>query len=1011
MSIELVDKIDQAQKSNKRYRKVGGLNDLFLHDDDASISSHSTLGDEYVGLELEAIMEKKEKRRFFKIMLIVICLGIVIAVAVVFHRRGENSRSNLKGNNGNSSDDRSQTHDDDKRIKTSGSHQSNQDQNGDDNDNMDESTMSPTDPFKTIIWPTAAPLPKFGVCKPIFHFGNQSNRIHHLTDLVIVPEDNDEDDRWEYTVSSMDIDEHASIIAIGLSDYSRDTDYEFGMVRVFAFSCVTKLYQQLGQDLLGEKEGEQFGYAVSSSKDGKVMAVSAPQKDYDGGHGFVDVFFLDENVWSKIGQRIEELDFEDDYYGLGAAIDLSDDGKTLALVGVKNETCYLTLVMEFDSNSDKWVLKGKNLPLSFTSDNEMFEFNPYVSLNDAGDELNIVLPDEGLMKYHFEFEKNIWIETKDINAPVFEDINGVQTWINDVEFDESGDILSSAAYRYATNASGAVQELRVFDFSSDPFRVVYNKTVDLVEIGLDTDVSDDGQVVAVVLSQYDSDDNSYWEYDNVGAMAIISKNENGIWKVLGAGTDSEYMGVPGGKVFLSGDGSLAAVGSDTKIAIYAISLNHFISNETTTTDGHDAPDITVLINSTVETLPNASSGSFFQVCAPFPDGKAGHVSDIDSLPKLEDQHTLSISLSGNGSFIAVGIDSWESEDRGMVRVFAWNCNLNMYSLWGQDLFGEKKYDGFGQSVDLSQDGKTLVVGANQPEPGNAGYVDIYIFGTNGLWNLEKRFNEVNSEVQDVGREVRISADGSTVAIHGSIVDKEDGKFTELSSYIRIKEKKSNEWVNKGDVLMGSIPYDEFGSHVKLSFSANGKTLGVTGSYNTFMAKMYTFDSTKSNWTESIIPPIKRVHGDYDSFDEDCEEYFDGSDISLSDDGLSVAIAGLHWGTSSPFVRVLKLESGKNWTMSHDPIDYDDEDYTASSIEMSGDAKTIVVGINSHCDDKVEQGVMLVSQADSSDNGWKRLGEVEGRDDKDFLGSRVSISSDGRLAAASSRRGYISLFLV
>jgi hypothetical protein len=67
MSIELVDKIDQAQKSSKRYKKVGGLNDLFLHDDEASVSSHTTLGDEYVGLELEAIIETKQKRRFVKL--------------------------------------------------------------------------------------------------------------------------------------------------------------------------------------------------------------------------------------------------------------------------------------------------------------------------------------------------------------------------------------------------------------------------------------------------------------------------------------------------------------------------------------------------------------------------------------------------------------------------------------------------------------------------------------------------------------------------------------------------------------------------------------------------------------------------------------------------------------------------------------------------------------------------------------------------------------------------------
>ena len=50
-----------------------------------------------------------------------------------------------------------------------------------------------------------------------------------------------------------------------------------------------------------------------------------------------------------------------------------------------------------------------------------------------------------------------------------------------------------------------------------------------------------------------------------------------------------------------------------------------------------------------------------------------------------------------------------------------------------------------------------------------------------------------------------------------------------------------------------------------------------------MAKIYTFHAKKSNSTEAIIPLINEV----DDFDIYCDEYFDGSDIALSDDGQSV----------------------------------------------------------------------------------------------------------------------------
>jgi hypothetical protein len=64
MSIELVDKIDQA-RSGRRYKKVGRLNDLFLHDEEGSVSSRASEASDYVGLELETVMEKQQTKKKF----------------------------------------------------------------------------------------------------------------------------------------------------------------------------------------------------------------------------------------------------------------------------------------------------------------------------------------------------------------------------------------------------------------------------------------------------------------------------------------------------------------------------------------------------------------------------------------------------------------------------------------------------------------------------------------------------------------------------------------------------------------------------------------------------------------------------------------------------------------------------------------------------------------------------------------------------------------------------------
>jgi hypothetical protein len=107
--------------------------------------------------------------------------------------------------------------------------------------------------------------------------------------------------------------------------------------------------------------------------------------------------------------------------------------------------------------------------------------------------------------------------------------------------------------------------------------------------------------------------------------------------------------------------------------------------------------------------------------------------------------------------------------------------------------------------------------------------------------------------------------------------------------------------------------------------------------------------------------------------------------------------------------VLKAGAGGNWTLSHDP-DYDG-DYTANSIGISGIVHVLAFGINGHADDKVEQCAMFVSQANAPAAGWTSLGKIDGRAMTDWLSSQVSMSNNGRLAAASSRKGYVSFFKV
>ena len=104
------------------------------------------------------------------------------------------------------------------------------------------------------------------------------------------------------------------------------------------------------------------------------------------------------------------------------------------------------------------------------------------------------------------------------------------------------------------------------------------------------------------------------------------------------------------------------------------------------------------------------------ICPPFPHATvdAMHAGDlILDLPGIYRQ-SLSIASSHDASIVAVGIPLLDSDERGMVRVYAWSCQHSNFLLIGQDLFGSSNFDGYGVSVDNSSDGMVLCVGQRTP---------------------------------------------------------------------------------------------------------------------------------------------------------------------------------------------------------------------------------------------------------------------------------------------------------
>jgi WD40 repeat protein len=101
-----------------------------------------------------------------------------------------------------------------------------------------------------------------------------------------------------------------------------------GNARVFGLNDQNQ-WDQMGSTLVGDAAYDYFGSSVALSSNGLTLAVGA--NGYDGAAGsatgLVRVFQFDNNDWQQVGQDLEGM-AADDYFGSSVAI--SADGTTVA---------------------------------------------------------------------------------------------------------------------------------------------------------------------------------------------------------------------------------------------------------------------------------------------------------------------------------------------------------------------------------------------------------------------------------------------------------------------------------------------------------------------------------------------------------------------------------------------------------------------------------------------------------------------------------------------------------
>ena len=346
--------------------------------------------------------------------------------------------------------------------------------------------------------------------------------------------------------------------------------------------------------------------------------------------------------------------------------------------------------------------------------------------------------------------------------------------------------------------------------------------------GAAVSLSANGSIVAIGATG--NDDNG----DNAGHVRVYAYN--GIsWEQLGADIDGEATGdYSGGAVSLSDDGSIVAIGAigndgnngydDGHVRVYEyngtswIQLGLDIDSE----ESVDRNGFAVSLSADGKTV--ATSAIYNEGSGPY----SGHVriytydgtlwrqlgTDIDG-EESGDESGSSVSLSANGSVVAIG--SKRNDDNGSyaghVRIYTYDGTL--WRQLGTDIDGEESGDESGSSVSLSADGSVVAIGAylNDGNGSNAGHVRIYRYdGTS--W--EQLGIDIDGETagSQSGGSVSLSADGTKVAI-GAISN--DGNGTD-AGHVRVYSLKDITAPSvSSTTLMEEIEGEEISSNTTYSF--------------------------------------------------------------------------------------------------------------------------------------------------------------------------------------------------
>jgi hypothetical protein len=363
-----------------------------------------------------------------------------------------------------------------------------------------------------------------------------------------------------------------------------------------------------------------------------------------------------------------------------------------------------------------------------------------------------------------------------------------------------------------------------------------------------------------------------------------------------------------------------------------------------------------------------------------------------------DQVTFSIMTDGTTTFALGQLSTYGQGTGTFSPPTYWANFLTEAKLEASDA---QLSDWFGNSVSISDDGNTIVIGAYQEDDTATGAGSAYIYTRSGTtWTQIQKIQASDAENSDeFGTSVKISGDGNTMIIGA---DKEDTNGNWAGSAY-IFTKSGSTWSEQDKIQPTDSTTEQFfGKSVSISDDGNTAIIGAPGQ-STGPAAAYIFTRSGTTWSQEakISSPV-----------DPTASYFGGS-VDISDDGNTAIIgysledttAGVDAGAAYIYTR-----SGSTWSQEAklESDDAEASDMFGVAVSISGDGNTVVVGATGEdtaWDNSTQAGAGAAYVFARSGSTWSQEGKLQGNivQTNTSFGHSVSISDDGNTVIVGAHR--------